>query len=624
MTGLYHLARLNETWFRLDEPLISAFVERWRLETHTFHMPFGECTITLQDVVYQLGLSIDGQYVSGCLTEFERYIQGGRLAWVWFQELLGVLPPADCIDKFTVRCSWMQETFGQIPDGADDATIQRDKFGTRLHIRWLPYVARLEDMGGYNWGSATLSWLYRCMCRVANRNVVKLAGPLQLLQSWIFWRFPGFRPAGYDTVRWPLASSERGPRVAHWRLRIDLLQADNFTWMPYNTPEVVQVVHPEILEPRHMVLWRSVTSLIYFAVIEWHQVDRVLPQFDHVLRFDVVPNPSPSHDFLDWWAQHGQRFLSPELLLGDPRAVPIPGEALQRGPGRVPDMDRVDDVPDRRRVERRARVGTRRSGREWQWLDQAMEAGEGRGRVRAQRGRGGRRRPAGGRGGQDDDDGGDHGGGDGRGDHMSTDGGDAGGIPGGVGGQEHGTRGSGSLGGDWYGSGVGEDAGEGPSGGARGAFSDYFVGVPSDDQTLHESQTWVSPSRLLSDMLTSDGLDVEFRSSHFLEEISVIMQEDEAARQRQSAIGPQSHLVVDLNALPSGMPHKPFALGGTPPSAHLVGPQVVTGPSGPPPQTVGEFSRPPTLVVQEEEAVGDGADEDKLPVADRPRRVRRA
>ncbi|RYR39631.1 hypothetical protein Ahy_A09g045197 [Arachis hypogaea] len=61
-----------------------------------------------------------------------------------------------------------------------------DKSDTRMHIQWLPYVARLENMGGYSWGSAALSWLYRCLCRVANRNVVKLACPLHLLQSWIF------------------------------------------------------------------------------------------------------------------------------------------------------------------------------------------------------------------------------------------------------------------------------------------------------------------------------------------------------------------------------------------------------------------------------------------------------
>ncbi|QHN88645.1 uncharacterized protein DS421_16g565230 [Arachis hypogaea] len=162
MAGLYHIARLNDRWFRLDETLVSAFVERWRPETHTFHMPFGECTITLQDVAYQLGLPVDGHY--------------------------------------------FQETFAECPKGADEEMVRRfarayimmllgtqlfaDKSGNRIHIRWLPFVARLEEMGGYSWGSAALAWLYRCMCRVANRHVVKLAGPLQLLQSWIFWRFP--------------------------------------------------------------------------------------------------------------------------------------------------------------------------------------------------------------------------------------------------------------------------------------------------------------------------------------------------------------------------------------------------------------------------------------------------
>ncbi|RYQ86605.1 hypothetical protein Ahy_B10g106258 [Arachis hypogaea] len=211
----------------------------------------------------------------------------------------------------------MQDTFGKIPGGADDATVRRyarayimmilgtqlfgDKSNTSLHIRWLPYVARLEDIGWYSWGSVALPWLYRCMCRVANKNIVKLAGPLQLLQSWIFWQFPSFRPVGYDTFGWHLASrwsgynptaSEKGPRVAHWRLRIDLLQASD---MSYSSHDVVLVVHPEMLKPRHTTLWRSVTALIYFAVKEWHQVDQILPQFGRV---QPLPRPALNIDFL--------------------------------------------------------------------------------------------------------------------------------------------------------------------------------------------------------------------------------------------------------------------------------------------------------------------------------------
>ncbi|RYR21835.1 hypothetical protein Ahy_B03g067147 isoform B [Arachis hypogaea] len=177
-----------------------------------------------------------------------------------------------------------------------------DKSGNRIHIRWVPFVARLEEMGGYSWGSAALAWLYRCMCRVANRHVVKLAGPLQLLQSWIFWHFPGFRPAGYDAFSWPLASrwsgynpgiSEKGSRVQ--MATEDRLVTGSFIWMPYSTPDVLQVFHSEVLEPRHTMLWRCVTSLIYFAMVEWHQVDRVLPQFGGV---QPPPHPALNIDFL--------------------------------------------------------------------------------------------------------------------------------------------------------------------------------------------------------------------------------------------------------------------------------------------------------------------------------------
>ncbi|RYR17982.1 hypothetical protein Ahy_B03g062628 [Arachis hypogaea] len=143
-----------------------------------------------------------------------------------------------------------------------------DKSGARVHLRWLPYVADLDRLG-----------------KVANRNVKNLAGPLSLLQSWIFWRFLAFRPRGFDAILWPLAarcgrflpsSDEKGPRVIATRHKLDRLTGDDFIWMPYSSLEVIQVVHPDILRPDHTLLWKSTTALIYFASIEWHQVDRVL------------------------------------------------------------------------------------------------------------------------------------------------------------------------------------------------------------------------------------------------------------------------------------------------------------------------------------------------------------
>lgn len=50
--------------FRPDRSLISALSERWRDETHSFHFPTGEMTITLEDIARCWGLKVSGLPVS--------------------------------------------------------------------------------------------------------------------------------------------------------------------------------------------------------------------------------------------------------------------------------------------------------------------------------------------------------------------------------------------------------------------------------------------------------------------------------------------------------------------------------------------------------------------------------
>src|SRR4051812_46426471 len=56
---------INVFNYTIDPTHILALLERWRPETHMFHLPTGECTITLEDVHMLLGLPIEGKVVNG-------------------------------------------------------------------------------------------------------------------------------------------------------------------------------------------------------------------------------------------------------------------------------------------------------------------------------------------------------------------------------------------------------------------------------------------------------------------------------------------------------------------------------------------------------------------------------
>jgi hypothetical protein len=51
----------------MDDLLLSALVDRWCLEIHSFHLPCGEMTVSLQDTSMILGLPLEGLPVSGII-----------------------------------------------------------------------------------------------------------------------------------------------------------------------------------------------------------------------------------------------------------------------------------------------------------------------------------------------------------------------------------------------------------------------------------------------------------------------------------------------------------------------------------------------------------------------------
>ncbi|MED6205528.1 hypothetical protein PIB30_018516 [Stylosanthes scabra] len=78
-----------------------------------------------------------------------------------------------------------------------------------------------------------------------------MAGPLDLLQSWIFWQFPLLRPPTFNDNEWPLASrwsrflpssDEKDPRLQRLRRQLDLMLFSEFVCLPYRMLEVEAVL----------------------------------------------------------------------------------------------------------------------------------------------------------------------------------------------------------------------------------------------------------------------------------------------------------------------------------------------------------------------------------------------
>ncbi|CAN1138908.1 Protein MAIN-LIKE 2 [Linum perenne] len=151
-----------------DPELITALVERWRPETNTFHPYGGEATITLEDVHFITGLSVDGLPVTSPrliptdLDELCAYVESQ----------LGKKPATSDVLSGRIKMTWLRSHFAY-RDGAisdDDihfayivdffgSCIFADRSGAYAHLFMLPLLENIDRVGEYAWGAAALSWL---------------------------------------------------------------------------------------------------------------------------------------------------------------------------------------------------------------------------------------------------------------------------------------------------------------------------------------------------------------------------------------------------------------------------------------------------------------------------------
>ncbi|RWR94760.1 serine/threonine-protein phosphatase 7 long form [Cinnamomum micranthum f. kanehirae] len=302
-SGLADLRRFSYRY--ISSPLVSAFVERWQPETNTFHMPFGEMTITLDDVRTLIGIPVTGLpiHVSTSMgfTEqvdlLERGLgvdrasaaaelnlaRGGVVRMGWIRRVCGDISPASSVEE--VECAargYLLYLLG--------CTLFTDKSATRVPIYYLSLLMDLTRVRDYAWGAAALAYLYRQLGTATRADVRQIAGYLTLLTSWVYEHFPFTRPPaqwGY-TAGMPLASrwnpgQESGnarENIQLMRERLDALHPSEVSWDPY--------VSARAQHPLHQISFFC-GCLRALDVIEPYHPHRVLRQFGYVQTIPSAP-----------------------------------------------------------------------------------------------------------------------------------------------------------------------------------------------------------------------------------------------------------------------------------------------------------------------------------------------
>jgi hypothetical protein len=318
------------SWVGRDDGTLLQLAAFWSGDTNTFVFPWGEATVTLEDVAVLAGLPLRGELVCKKLYGSAR----------------GDVDALEDVRSSLCRSSWNAKPshgawakhFTGLPQEGEFELLEHEGFlamwlslfvlpappSDEVRSEVLPVAARLARGGTVALAPAALASIYADLSAL-KRHVVSSGerqpfaawAPLHILQLWVWERFPELRPKEAATPaksipprdapralrRWPDARKVFDPRYVH----AVLMSPAKFEWAPYGRNGIAPpwgiygrrdiASRPELLLFAHCL---RACELVGMSSIEQYRPHRVARQLGYDQDVPGAVARANSNQFAAW------------------------------------------------------------------------------------------------------------------------------------------------------------------------------------------------------------------------------------------------------------------------------------------------------------------------------------
>ncbi|CAL9218531.1 unnamed protein product [Arabidopsis halleri] len=291
--GIFEAIKASIYKIHKNQSLILALVEKWCPETKSFVFPWGEATITLEDVMVLLGFSVLGSPVCASLESSEMRDSVEKLEKARLENMG---------KDYRVRTGlWISSFLGRQMEHEAFLALWLSHFvfpdtsRPSISRKVLPIAVRLARGERIALAPAVLARLYRdlgqiqAFAREKSTQNVTLKSLFKLVQVWTWERFKNTSPKARVI---PIGE----PRIARWHSQTSenvRLNLDDFDWRPYTKPlknwnpprfypeEAMWITVDDNLDDEFVSFARCmrVSQLVGIGIVEDYYPNRVAMQF---------------------------------------------------------------------------------------------------------------------------------------------------------------------------------------------------------------------------------------------------------------------------------------------------------------------------------------------------------